>query len=118
MKNVEGSPGVFCGQCNNKVMPRLWHGNHDSLVWRRHTEHICPVCGDTLYVTGGGATLLGLVVMPLFAAFALGLFVKEFVGTAASDISFFSIWGGLTAHLALRRWTGTGIFGWLSARKD
>ena len=38
MSIVEGKPGVFCGQCNNQVIPRLWHGNHDSLVWRRHTD--------------------------------------------------------------------------------
>lgn len=45
---------VTCKKCSSEVVPRLWHSNNDSMIFNRVTEHICPICGETMYVTGGG----------------------------------------------------------------
>ena len=63
--------GVECKHCGKTVVPRLWHDNMDSIMYRRQNQHICPICGVTMYVTGGGYTVLGIIVFHVLAAFII-----------------------------------------------
>jgi ribose/xylose/arabinose/galactoside ABC-type transport system permease subunit len=50
---------VACLSCNSNVVPRLhFHGKRQDVLFHRQIEHICPICGKTLYVTGGGFTVI------------------------------------------------------------
>ncbi len=47
------SQGVLCKNCNNRVHPKLWNENMNSVIYNRSNQHICPICGVTMYTTGG-----------------------------------------------------------------
>jgi len=59
--------GVNCSKCDNTVMPRLWHEDMNSIMFHRSNKHICPICGVTMYTTGGGLTLIGNVIFHIAA---------------------------------------------------
>lgn len=42
---------VTCKHCSRNVVPRLWH--EYSNYCDRATQHICPLCGEIMYITGG-----------------------------------------------------------------
>ena len=74
---------VKCEKCNNNVVPRLWHEDMNSLTSYRRNQHMCPICGVTMYETGGGTTPLGYIIYSLvgsvilwfvFAIFWQGMF--------------------------------------------
>jgi ribosomal protein S27E len=59
---MESSTKVKCNNCLSYVIPRLiHHQHHANLVVNRKTEHVCPICGETMYETGGKLTGLGRV---------------------------------------------------------
>ena len=62
---------ITCNSCNRSVVPRLWHYQlwTDRLLANRFfnveymkTQHICRLCGVTMFETGGGLTLPGKIV--------------------------------------------------------
>lgn len=58
-----------CGSCSSNVMPRLFYHNVNSLFFNRSQEHVCPLCGDTMYVSGGGISPLfkgGLILVGIW----------------------------------------------------
>jgi len=59
---------VHCQTCKIKVSPRLLHAGHNSFIFNRSTEHLCPLCGETMYRTGGGWSTLSKVIVVLFIA--------------------------------------------------
>jgi hypothetical protein len=74
--------GVECKSCNKFVTPRLWHDNMYSIIFNRSNQHICPICGETMYRTGGGLTFLGSIVFHLIAA----LIIWVAAGAVAQDL--------------------------------
>jgi len=44
---------VKCGGCHSKVTPRLWHYRSSIPFRYMKTQHLCPICGRCLSVTGG-----------------------------------------------------------------
>jgi len=45
-----GQTTVECKRCENDVVPKLWH-KRDCWYTKGHTEHLCPMCGHTMYET-------------------------------------------------------------------
>ena len=42
----------------------------NSVIYHRSNQHLCPICGVTMYTTGGGLTVVGrLIIYSLLAAF-------------------------------------------------
>ena len=71
---------VVCPHCSRNVVPRLWHENSEHS--HRKTQHICPLCGQIMYVTGGNLTsgakiLLSLVGFMVFIM-AMGVIQEKF----------------------------------------
>ena len=64
---------VVCKHCSRNVVPRLWHeySNHSD----RATQHICPLCGEVMYVTGGKLSLGSKLVLTVvgFMLFIWGI---------------------------------------------
>ena len=64
---------VVCPHCSRNVVPRLWHehSNHRD----RATQHICPLCGLVMYVTGGKLSLGSKLVLTVvgFMLFIWGI---------------------------------------------
>ena len=94
---------VSCKSCNNSVTPKLWHHNTRSKIKERLNEHICPVCGVTMYQTGGGFTLLGkalffVLVVPLAFILLLNLLAYPFAAvgfgkTVSQSLGFLAFVG-------------------------
>ena len=59
---------VVCKHCSRNVVPRLWHEHSD--LQHRITQHLCPLCGKIMYVTGGEPTFGAWMI---FAIIACGL---------------------------------------------
>ena len=61
---------VECPSCKDSVSPRLWHTDEGGLVFERATDHICPICGVTMYSSGGGisdlAKFIGTIILCTF----------------------------------------------------
>lgn len=80
--------GVECKNCKNTVHPRLWHENMNSVIYHRSNQHICPICGITMYTTGGGLTLIGSLIAHVFVAlavwFAFTVLTQELFGLSNS----------------------------------
>ena len=74
---MESSTKVKCSNCRSYVIPRLiHHEHHANMIVSRKTEHVCPICGDSMYETGGNLTGIGkvwtyfiLLVMALYLIF-------------------------------------------------
>lgn len=78
---------VQCNACKNDVTPRLWHHNASSIIFKRKNEHICPICGVTMYTSGGGITVLvWILAILLLAPMILQIVTLPF-------ISFFQYFG-------------------------
>ena len=64
---------VVCPHCSRNVVPRLWHqhSNHSD----RATQHICPLCGQVMYVTGGKLSMGSILVIIVvgFMLFIVGI---------------------------------------------
>lgn len=66
--------GVECPECNRAVVPRLLITREHNPVAYRKAQHICPYCGVTMYVTGGGVNWTAVIILLLvFGACALVL---------------------------------------------
>lgn len=48
-----------CQGCGRTVVPQLWVTDHGELTVPK-VRHLCPLCGETPRVTGGGLTRGGL----------------------------------------------------------
>ncbi|MEH6824504.1 MAG: hypothetical protein V7629_11395 [Motiliproteus sp.] len=86
--------GVECDKCKSVVTPRLWHNDMNSMMNKRSNQHICPICGETMYTTGGGLTLLGSIICHLLSAFVIWFMV------AASTQEIFNLSNSVSASLA------------------
>ena len=84
---------ITCNSCNRSVVPRLWHYQlwTDRLLANRFfnveymkTQHICPLCGVTMFETGGGLTLPGKIVFG-FLGFLLTLIVLTSIAETLSS---------------------------------
>ena len=103
---------VRCASCSNEVSPRLWHQHVGSWIFERKSEHICPVCGITMYETGGGFSLLGYVAM-FFALLILALVILNSVLEGVGLPSELAIFASGYAGFALFLWLiiyKSGIF--------
>jgi len=60
---------VNCGNCNNDVIPKLWKKNKESAFNERELEHVCPICGTSMYTSGGELTDLGRGVSAVVGTF-------------------------------------------------
>jgi len=71
---------VLCRSCKNSVSPRLWH--HNNIFTNRSIEHICPICGKTMYTSGGGLSIIAMLLISVFVGFMVGvrMFGDVFVG--------------------------------------
>lgn len=79
---------VKCHKCSNEVSPRLWHNDMNSFVFKRSNQHICPVCGITMYSTGGGLTAIGILVFGFFGLFLFGRIINGFYEILGFSRSF------------------------------
>lgn len=68
---------IECQSCHRAVAPQLWVDTRDRLSYPT-VRHLCPLCGATLRVSGGGinrgvlALIIGSVVLlALILVFAL-----------------------------------------------
>lgn len=52
---------VKCNDCQSTVVPELNNLNESNFITERKTEHICPICGATMFMTGGEATKEGKI---------------------------------------------------------
>ena len=99
------SNGVLCSKCNNKVMPRLWQNNMNSLTHERSNQHICPICGITMYTTGGEITFIGKLTFLLgfpFIVFIVSIFALYFVDiTGSSRLNWSIVLGSVTFFCCL-----------------
>ena len=79
---------VNCEKCNNNVVPRLWHEDMNSFTSYRRNQHICPICGVTMYETGGGTTPLGYIIYSVVGSVILwgvfAIFWQEMFGLSNS----------------------------------
>lgn len=72
---TETDQRVTCAKCSKKSTPRLWHLKH-TIFTNRKIQHLCPYCGDVMYTSGGGISIIAVVlififlVMPLSALFS------------------------------------------------
>lgn len=73
-----GNGKVLCGNCNSEVVPRLWHKNRRDLLLKKSIEHICPICGTTMYKTGGGPTIVLAFIMAVIYIFG-GVFLADYI---------------------------------------
>ncbi|WP_417534991.1 hypothetical protein [Marinobacterium stanieri] len=83
---------VSCKNCNNNVTPRLWH-HEGGVIIKREIEHICPICGETMYSTGGGVTLIGLVfgmMILAYALYAVSMLICGYLGLEKESATFIS----------------------------
>lgn len=55
---------VTCKHCSRNVVPRLWHKHTD--LQKRATQHLFPLCGKVMYVTGGEPNFGGWVFSIVF----------------------------------------------------
>ena len=55
---------ITCKHCSRNVVPRLWHEYTE--LQNRTTQHLCPLCGKVMYVTGGEPNFGGWVFFTLF----------------------------------------------------
>jgi hypothetical protein len=75
-----------CNACHKQVVPRLWHyqpllnrvfSNQYLNFTHLKTQHICPLCGAVMYLTGGQITLPAKLVLVLVACmFVYGAITK------------------------------------------
>lgn len=72
-----GDGKVLCEKCDERVVPRLLHSNEDDWMFFRSTQHICPLCGVTMYRTGGGITIIGRAFFALFGFIVLAGIVDK-----------------------------------------
>lgn len=57
-----GMDKVACASCSSNVVPRLYfRGKRDDLLFKQQIDHICPNCGQTMYSTGGGVTVVARI---------------------------------------------------------
>lgn len=94
---------VKCENCGNAVVPRLWMTDTKSMIVHRKNEHICPICGVTMYVSGGGHTSLGkLLFLIVFVPLAF-LFIGKLLAVPFLYLGFgaLSHWMGFIAFGAL-----------------
>lgn len=81
---ASGNGRVDCEKCNNSVAPRLWHEDDNNVLFNRSIQHICPICGVTMYNSGGGLSLIGYFV---FGAVAL-MIASSIIVSALRTIGF------------------------------
>ena len=115
--------GVRCKNCENVVIPRIWHRNIDSRIYHRQNQHICPICGVTMYVTGGGLTVLGNTFLHSAAAFFIWLLItsgiREFLKlshSASSNLALAVLFLISTLYIA-KRFFGVAFSSILKKRK-
>jgi ribosomal protein S27E len=71
---MQKTTNIECSSCGADVVPRLVHHDVNNIFGNRRSEHICPICGITMYETGGGLSPLGKVWMSiLLVIVVLGL---------------------------------------------
>jgi ribosomal protein S27E len=79
---------VKCPSCNKEVSPRLWHENISSNIYRRKTLHLCPLCGKTMYTSGGGLTGFGMLIAFIFVIPLLIAFIGKLISSIFEYIGF------------------------------
>lgn len=54
---------IECWNCGRAVVPQLWVDGRNGLEHPK-VRHLCPLCGATLLVSGGGInrSVLGLII--------------------------------------------------------
>jgi len=100
-RSMSNSTKVQCPHCQSQGIPRLWLYSPAFGQFRyAKTQHICAVCGKTMYVTGGevrkGITLFALLCCTPFIYMILALQLgTNFAGNVAM-LTFlaikFAIW--------------------------
>ena len=45
---------IRCGTCGRAVVPQLWVDDRQGAIHHPQVRHLCPLCGATLHVSGGG----------------------------------------------------------------
>ena len=45
---------IQCGRCGRAVVPQLWVDDRRGAIYHPQAHHLCPLCGATLHVSGGG----------------------------------------------------------------
>jgi len=65
---------IECRSCGRAVVPQLWVDGRNGLEHPK-VRHLCPLCGATLLVSGGGINrgVLGLIIG--FSALSILIFV-------------------------------------------
>ena len=52
---------IVCDNCSRNIVPRLWHITNLGVA---RTQHLCPFCGQVLFVTGPQG--IGAAIVALF----------------------------------------------------
>lgn len=102
---------VECKSCCANVTPRLWHRDESSLLFYRSIEHICPLCGQTMYVTGGGLTPIAYIVGAAVLWFFLAVFWQKVLGLNNDESATLAwiFWLILVALFVSKKFFGLGI---------
>ena len=115
--------GVQCKNCKNHVYPRLWHENMNSLIYHRSNQHICPICGITMYTTGGGLTFIGSLIIYSFIALCIWFGVTALVqnlfslsNSTSAKVGFF-ITGIIAALYIAKRFFGFALSSLFKTKK-
>ena len=91
---ANGNGRVDCEKCKNSVSPRLWHEDDNNVLFIRSIQHICPICGVTMYTSGGGLNVIGLFVFGVIALIiALSIIVSALraIGFSSEVANFLSV---------------------------
>jgi hypothetical protein len=75
---------IECRSCGRAVVPQLWVDTRNRLE-HPTVRHLCPLCGATLRVSGGGITRGGLALAA--SAIALMILMCVFVLVMSGALS-------------------------------
>ena len=102
---------VTCNSCEVGVTPRLWHKDENNWVSYRSIEHICPLCGETMYVTGGGLTPAAYTALAVILWFSLAVFWQGTLNLNNDDSGTLAwvSWSVLVTLFIAKKFFGLGI---------
>jgi len=79
---------VTCPSCSKEVSPRLWHENIRANISKRKTLHLCPLCGETMYTSGGGLSGFGKLLAFIFVIPVIIAFIGKHISSIFEYIGF------------------------------
>ena len=81
---------VTCKGCSKTVVPRLWHEDMNSIIFYRKNQHICPICGITMYETGGGLTPIGYIASLFLGWVTFFILIKDMLNISPNSSAYLS----------------------------